>query len=321
MLLHFMHVLCASIWFGSAFTFPFWGKRLKSVDNVDMALGISDTVFFIKVSLVMGGLTGTIFSGVALMRELSLPLVSPTSGELNWLGVSAIFCVVIAINSCLIFYLMWKGRLGKRSHYRYVPCVGYNNLGLISIVIGQMTLKPTGGFGASSIAYPLIAILAANSVFWFFELRKRHRLATMSAQEYATSYFSYLRDENMYEVLRLLEDSVCMTDPMSHNEIKGIVEIEQFFQFLNDQFETLTITPDEIECTPISARTQMIRTSWTASGMTRNGSSVQQLKGTNTMIRNLRKISRMDIDFALEDLPRVNRFRSSRVPRDLDALA
>jgi len=58
----FLHVLTSAVWLGTAATLPFWGNRMNRADNLDMVLGISNTVFALKIFFIMGGLVLTLGS-------------------------------------------------------------------------------------------------------------------------------------------------------------------------------------------------------------------------------------------------------------------
>jgi len=106
----------------------------------------------------------------------------------------------------------------------------------------------------------------------------------------------------MTDLLKLFRDDATFNDPFAVGPVKGILAIEQFFQKLGDQFDTINISPRKV-----SGEKNHILIEWEANGITQNGVPMQGLIGTNAMQRSNGKIFQVDIDFNLDDLPTIQR--------------
>lgn len=301
MFIKFLHVLTSALWLGTAATLPFWGNRMNRADNLDMVLGISDTVFAIKIFFIMGGLILTLGSGIYLTSASGYGYFEfDQSGA--WLGLSQSLYVMIFINSFAILYLMVKGRAGRRSFFRYVPPIGYTNIGLISIMFAEMVIKPPMSQQIWYFFLPLalILILDAN---WVFRLYRRIQLVkSLSPEQYAKRYFGLMEKEDMTNFFRMFHDDVEFHDPFATAPVIGIKNLEKFFQKLGDQFEDIVIRPERI-----LGSGDHILTIWSAKGLTKNGETLHPFSGTNMMHVLNGKIKRVDIFFDPGVLPRVMR--------------
>lgn len=297
----FLHILAAALWLGTAVTLPFWGNRMKRADHLHTVLGIMDTVFVLKVVFVMGGLVLTGITGMVLMERAGLPYLSLDPG-LSWLTLSQLTYVVILLNSCLILYLMAMGRRGRRSYFRYVPPLGYNNIALILLVYLQMTVKPAWATQPWLFFLPLVLLIGIDLLYVRARIRHWRTIRRMPAEAFAELYFGLLREEDMTELLRLFHDDAEFHDPFATGPVIGIKAIERFFQSLGEQFEHIEIIPRQV-----SGDTETITTRWEAVGTTKNGVPMPSLLGTNTMKRIKGRIKSVHIDFDLADLPQVMR--------------
>ena len=297
----FLHVIAAALWFGTAVTLPFWGNRMKRADHLDTVLGIMDTVFVLKCTFIMGGLVLTLFTGIALMERAALPYL-PLDPSLSWLTLSQLIYLVIFVNSCLILYLMTMGRKGRRSYFRYVPPLGYNNIALILLVYLQMTVKPAWETQLWVFFLPLALLVTLDLFFVRSRIRHWGAIRRMPAEAFAELYFGLLREEDMTEFFRLFHDDAEFHDPFATGPVIGIMAIERFFQRLGEQFEDIEIIPRKV-----SGNTQTIVTHWEAVGTTKNGVPMASLLGTNTMQRLKGRIKSVHIDFDPADLPQVVR--------------
>jgi len=300
-MLIFLHVLAASLWFGTAATLPFWGNRMNRASHLQVVLDIMDTMFTLKCLFIMGGLTLTLATGILVTNEMRLPYFV-VSGSMSWLGASQIIAVVIAIDSCALLYLMAYGRLGRRSYFRYVPVIGYNNIALILLVLIQMTVKPGADHQFNLLVVPLSLLVLADFLFITSRVFANRRLCAMSAQEFVSHYFRLLKEEKMTDFFRLFCDDAEFIDPFALAPVRGIKAIEYFFQQLGEQFEEIEISPVEV-----TGNSNIIYTQWVASGVTKNGVQMPSLCGTNVMKRSHGKIQSVHIDFNLSDLPPVRR--------------
>jgi ketosteroid isomerase-like protein len=294
-------VLGTSLWFGTATTLPFWGNRMNRASHLQVVLDIMDTMFILKCLFIMGGLTLTLVTGVLVTNEMGLSYFDVT-GQMSWLGVSQIVVVLIALNSCVLLYLMACGRHGRRSYFRYVPAIGYNNIVLIFLVLIQMVVKP----GADNLFYllivPLTLLALADFVFIVSRILSTRRLCVMSAQEFATHYFKLLKEEKMTDFFRLFHDDAEFIDPFALAPVRGIKAIEHFFQRLREQFDEIEISPVKV-----TGNSNTINTQWVARGVTKNGVPMSGLCGTNVMRRAHGRIHSVHIDFNLSELPPVQR--------------
>lgn len=300
-MLIFLHVLGTSLWLGAAATLPFWGNRMNRASHLQVVLDIMDTMFILKCLFIMGGLTLTLVTGVLITNEMGLPYFVVT-GSMGWLGVSQIVAVVIALDSCVLLYLIAHGRLGRRSYFRYVPAIGYNNIALILLVLIQMTVKPDANRQLYLLIVPLSLLLLADFVFILRRVFAIRRLRAMSAQEFASYYFRLLKEEKMTDFFRLFRDDAEFIDPFALAPVRGIKAIERFFQQLGEQFDEIEISPVKI-----TGDSNTISTQWEACGVTKNGVSMTKLCGTNVMRRTHGKIQSVQIDFNLAELPPVQR--------------
>lgn len=296
-----LHVLGASVWFGTAATLPFWGNRMNRATHLQVVLDIIETVYLLKCLLIMGGLTLTLVTGVILTQQMGWPFFD-FSGPMFWLAVSQTLAVIIAFNSCVLLYLMTWGRAGRRSHFRYVPAIGYNNVALIAMVMTQMVMKPALEEEWLLLFTPLAMLLLADALYVAFRLVTIRKLRNMSAKEFASYYFDLLREEKMTDFFRLFRDDIVFNDPFATGPIRGIKALERFFQELGDQFHDIDITPVRVE-----GDGKEIRIQWEARGVTKNGIVMSPLNGTNVMQRVRGKIKNIDIDFDLSKLPPIQR--------------
>lgn len=301
MMLMALHVISAAIWFGTAMTLPFWGNRMNRAGHLDTVLGVMDTVYLLKVVYIMGGLTLTLGSGVWLTLQLNWPFFSADPGY-RWLTLSQGLSLLILFNSCVLLVLMTLGRKGRRSLFRAVPAIGYNNIALILLVYLQMTLRPLPEQQWYLAYLPLLLLLLADLLFIGRRLAAVQRLRRMSPQQFIDLYFNLMREERMTELFRLFRDDAVFNDPFATGPVRGIKAIERFFQSLGEQFEHIEIRP-----LVVSGDRTTIDTQWVANGLTKNGQPLQKLVGTNRMQRRGGKIQQVDIDFNLGDLPPVMR--------------
>lgn len=298
-MLTFLHVFGACVWFGTAVTLPFWGNRMNRASHLQVVLDIMNTVYILKCVFIMGGLTLTLVSGAVLTQHMGLPFFD-TTGVMAWLGYSQWLALLIAFNSVVLLYLMTRGRMGWRSHFRYVPFVGYNNIGLILLVLIQMAIKPTADEEVFLLFVPFGLILLADTAFIVGRIRHIRRLRSMPAQAFADYYFGLLKDENMTDFFRLFHDDIVFVDPFATGPVKGIKALERFFQELGDQFDEIDITPVQVE-----GDTETIRIQWEAHGVTKNGIPMSGLRGSNVMERVRGKIRQVTIKFDVKQLPPV----------------
>lgn len=299
-MLMFLHVFGASVWFGTAVTLPFWGRRMNRASHLQVVLDIMDTVYLLKCVFIMGGLLLTLTTGVLLTERMGWPYLA-LSGPMSWLGVSQLLALVVAINSFVLLYLMTWGRWGRRSYFRYVPAIGYNNIALITLVLIQMAVKPSADQQAVLLA-PLGFLVCADLVFIMRRVAAGRRLRAMPAQEFADHYFKLLREERMTDFFRLFRDDALFVDPFALAPVWGIKAIERFFQDLGEQFEDIEINP-----VTVSGDGETIRIQWEAHGVTKNGIPMSGLTGSNVMERVRGKIKSVNIDFDLSRLPPVRR--------------
>ena len=124
----------------------------------------------------------------------------------------------------------------------------------------------------------------------------------MTSDEFAEHYFGLLNDENMAQLFKLFDDKAEFYDPFATQPVIGILAVEQFFQKLGDQYDTIKIKPIKVE-----GPADDIMIHWEANGVTQNGSQMKGLKGTNNMKRKNGIIYRVDINFDLADLPPIQR--------------
>ncbi|NQZ07707.1 MAG: nuclear transport factor 2 family protein [Algicola sp.] len=300
-MLIFIHVLSACLWLGTATTLPFWGKKMNEADHLHTVLGIVETVFKLKVVLIMGGLMSTLITGFMLVNQYYGSFIAPRD-TVEWLFVGQLFSLYIFCSSWLIFYFLVVGRKGKRSLMRIVPTFGYTNVGLIAIVVYLMVVKPAVGTVWGSISIALGIIIFLNIVNVVVKFNKKSRLKSMSSDEFAAHYFGLLNDENMAQLFKLFDDNAEFYDPFATQPVIGILAVEQFFQKLGDQYDTIKIKPIKVE-----GPADDIMIHWEANGVTQNGSQMTGLKGTNNMKRKNGIIYRVDINFDLADLPPIQR--------------
>jgi uncharacterized membrane protein/ketosteroid isomerase-like protein len=299
MMLVALHVIGGAVWFGTAMTLPFWGNRMNRADHLSTVLGVMDTVYLLKLIYIMGGLVVTLGSGLILAAQANL-LAWSYGPELSWLAIAQWTSLLIFINSCVLFYLMSMGRNGRRSYFRYVPPIGYNNIFLILAIYFQMTLRPSWDQQAYVFFGPIALLCLADIAYVMKRMVNIHSLKCMPAHEFAQLYFSLLKDENMTELFRLFHDDAEFHDPFATAPVRGIKAIERFFQALGEQFTHIEITPIQV-----MGDTQRVQTEWVAHGLTKNGQKMERLAGTNVMRRLNGKIKRVDIQFNLADLPQV----------------
>jgi uncharacterized membrane protein/ketosteroid isomerase-like protein len=299
MILVALHVIGGAIWFGTAATLPFWGNRMNRADHLSTVLGVMDTVYLLKLVYIMGGLFVTLGTGLTLAAQANL-LAWSYGPELSWLAIAQWTSLLIFVNSCVLLYLMTRGRSGRRSHFRYVPPIGYNNIFLILLIYLQMTLRPSWDQQPYFFFGPIAVLFLVDIAYIIKRLVSVSKLKGMPAQEFAQMYFRLLKEENMTELFRLFHDDAEFHDPFATGPVRGIKSIERFFQELGEQFMHI-----EISTVQISGDTQRVRTEWVAHGLTKNGEKMERLAGTNVMRRVNGKIKRVDIDFDVADLPQV----------------
>lgn len=296
-----LHIISAGLWIGTAVTLPFWGNRVNRADNLPMVLGIADTVLVLKVIFIMGGLLTTLLTGIYLTEVQQLGYFDfdlPNS----WLAYSQAVFLLITVNSCVILYLMLRGRRGSRSLYRFVPAVGYTNIALILLLFVQMSVKPVAEDQAAYLFVPIALIVSANLVWWFGFYRRLRALRRLTPEQYAKRYFGLLADEDMTNFFRMFRDDAEFHDPFATRPVIGLKNIEKFFQQLGDQFEDIRIEPDKV-----MGSGDRILSVWTARGTTKNGEPIRPFSGTNVMHLIKGKIKRVDIFFDPRLLPRVVR--------------
>ena len=300
-MLLFIHIISSSIWFGTALTFPFWGRTINHAGRLETVLDVTDRVFQLKIALVMGGLVGTLASGILLNRALGYPFFS-FSTQFSWLGIAQSLALVITVVSCLILYLMIEGRRGKRSRFRYVPPLGYNNLALITLVYAQMSIRPPIQDQWLFIGIPLALLVIADGLYMTLLVRRIRRLRRLTPQKFVERYFRLLREEDMTWFFRMFHDDAEFHDPFATRPAKGLKSIERFFQKLGDQFSDINIEPRRV----ISEGNRII-TEWVAAGITRNGAKMESLNGVNVMELRDGRIQRIQIFFDSRELPPVAR--------------
>jgi len=296
-----LHIFGSAVWFGTAVTLPFWGNRMNHASNLQVVLDIMNTVYLLKCLFIMGGLAITLTTGVLLTQQMGWPFFD-FFGPMVWLGASQLLAVIIAINSCVLLYLMTLGRAGRRSCFRYVPAIGYNNIALIALVMTLMVVKPATQREALILCSPLALLVVADIAYIASRIIAVRRLRAMPAKEFATYYFKLLRDEEMTDFFRLFHDDAVFIDPFATGPVRGIKAIERFFQELGDQFEDIEIDPIMVE----GDRSE-IRIHWRAQGVTKNGVVMSGLTGTNVMERLRGKIKNVTIDFDVSKLPQIQR--------------
>jgi hypothetical protein len=274
---------------------------MNRAEHLDTVLGIMDTVYVLKWAFIMSGLVVTLITGIALTNMKGMPYFS-LDEQWSWLTLSQATYVVIFINSFVILYLMTMGRRGRRSYFRYVPLLGYNNIALIGLVYIQMTAKPQWDMQIWVYALPLALLLSADIGYAWSRWRRLRAIRNMEPQEFAKLYFGLLKEEDMTEFFRLFRDDAEFYDPFATGPVRGMKALERFFQTLGEQFETIEIIPRKV-----TGDKEQITTEWEAVGVTKNGVPMKSLKGTNTMRRIKGKIKSVHIDFKLEDLPPVVR--------------
>lgn len=298
---HFFHILFGAIWLGTAATLPFWGNRMNRADHLHTVLGIVDTIFILKCVFIMGGLLSTLATGSALATTYGFS-ISALDGNPMWINLSLFISLVIFINSWVIFFFLLLGRRGRRSLMRMVPPIGYTNIGLIVLVVYLMAVKPGAGDALSHVAFVVFAIVLANAINITVKLLRHIKIKDMQAKEFADMYFGLLNAEKMTDLLKLFSDGAKFYDPFATKPVLGILAIEQFFQKLGDQFDSIKIVPRRV-----TGDKNRIEIEWEASGTTQNGESMDTLVGTNIMQRKNGKIFQVDIDFNLGDLPTIQR--------------
>jgi len=220
----------------------------------------------------------------------------------TWLFSAQMLSLVIFINSWVIFYFLLAGRRGKRSLMRMVPPIGYTNIGLITLTTFLMVTKPAAYNLPMVLGVPLTLIVIANLINLTIKLNKQKKLKTMSAKSFVDVYFGLLNEEKMTDLLKLFCDDAQFNDPFATKPVIGILALEQFFQKLGDQFDSIKIIPRQV-----SGSADDILIHWEAQGITKNGISMQKLFGTNKMKRKNGKIAEVNIDFNLDDLPQIQR--------------
>jgi uncharacterized membrane protein/ketosteroid isomerase-like protein len=301
MILLALHIVGAALWFGTAATLPFWGNRMNRADNLDMVLGIADTVFLLKNIFIMGGLTLTLTTGALLTRQVGFPFFDFASYA--WLGISQSLSLLIAFNSVTILVFMILGRSGRRSCYRLVPPFGYNNIGLIAIVYFEMALKPASEQQWRVAGLPLLCMATADVIYVSARMARRRRTMKLDPEGFAKRYFGFMNAEDMYGLLGLFHDDAFIVDSFAVGTVRGAKQIEAFFQFLGDQFDDIKMYPESVE-----GRADHMTVHWCAQGVTRNGLPMRDLRGTNVMRRRNGKISSMHIEFDLSAMPAIQLF-------------
>lgn len=296
-----LHIISAGLWIGTAATLPFWGNRVNRADNLPMVLGIADTVLVLKMIFIMGGLVGTLVTGVYLTEVQHLGYFDFSSPD-AWLAYSQLVFLLIAVNSCVILYLMLRGRRGSRSLYRFIPPIGYTNIALILLLFVQMSVKPATPDQVAYLGVPMALILLANGVWWLQFYSRLRALRLLTPEQYAKRYFGLLADEDMTNFFRLFRDDAEFHDPFATHPVVGLKNIEKFFQQLGDQFEDIRIVPDKV-----LGSDDRILSVWTARGTTKNGEPIRPFSGANVMHLVKGKIKRIDIFFDPRLLPRVVR--------------
>ncbi len=294
----FFHVLSFALWLGAAATLPFWGNRMNRADHLHTVLGIIDTVFLIKCVFIMGGLMVTLITGFMLASSYGFEGLFDSAPE--WLQLSAIISAIIFINSWIIFFFLLYGRRGHRTLMRTVPPIGYTNIFLIILVACLMVKKPAGSQLYWLAGLWVAAIVIANLINIVIKTIRLKRLATMPGKDYVENYFSLMNAEKMTDMLKLFNDRIVFNDPFANGPVRGILQLEKFFQKLGDQFETIKILPKKVD-----QQGEHIFIQWEANGTTQNGEPLVGLKGTNKMTRINGKIAKVDIDFDTAQLPRV----------------
>lgn len=183
---------------------------------------------------------------------------------------------------------------------RAVPPIGYTNIFLIIFVSFLMVKKPTETNLYLITSLWIGLIIAANLLNIFAKTTRLRRLSTMPGKDYAENYFRLMNAEKMTDMLKLFNDKIVFNDPFATESVKGILQLEKFFQKLGDQFETIKIEPMHVE-----QKGNDIYIQWEANGITQNGEPLKALKGTNQMTRIKGKIERVEIDFDISKLPKV----------------
>lgn len=294
----FFHILFFALWLGAAATLPFWGNRMNRADHLHTVLGIIDTVFLLKCVFIMGGLLLTLTTGFMLAHNYGVGFSAEQTPE--WLQFSIYISVLIFINSWIIFFFLFYGRRGHRTLMRTVPPIGYTNIFLIILVALLMVKKPAESDLYRLTALWIGAIGVANTINIIAKSIRRKRLSTMPGKEYVENYFKLMNAEKMTDMLKLFNDKIIFNDPFATAPVNGILQLEKFFQKLGDQFETIKIEPKKVDQT-----NDHIFIQWEANGVTQNGEPLVGLKGTNKMTRINGKIARVDIDFDISQLPKV----------------
>jgi len=297
----FLHIFAAALWLGTAATLPFWGRRMNQADELGTVLGIMDTVYVLKCVFIMGGWALTSFSGIWMAVQTGWPFFD-FSPAWAWLAWAEVLLLIISVNSWTLLVLMTLGRRGQRSLFRIVPPIGYNNLGMIILVYALMVLKPGPEQIVFTTLLPLTLIILADCMLIFARWRQREHTKRMSAEQFATHYFSLLKNEDMTRFFRLFHDRAVFIDPFATGPVRGIRAIERFFQTLGDQFDSMSIVPRRIAGTP-----DRIEIEWEAAGVTKNGVPMKKLRGTNVMQRLNGKIIHVNIEFDINHLPPVQR--------------
>jgi uncharacterized membrane protein len=271
---------------------------MNRADHLNTVLNIIDTVFILKCIFIMAGLMITIITGFLLIVQIGYslnPLLNP-----DWLKYSQILSLIIFINSWIIFFFLYYGRKGKRALMRTVPPIGYTNIGLIALVMLLMAKKPFGEDLSIILWSSLTFIIVANLINIIVKLRRAHNIATMEPKGFVDRYFQLLNEEKMTDLLKLFDDKAEFHDPFATKPVLGILAIEKFFQKLGDQFDSIKILPKSVSGSP-----EQILINWEAKGVTTNGEEMKSLTGTNKMTRKDGKIIKVNIDFNLSDLPKV----------------
>ncbi len=294
----FFHILFFALWLGAAATLPFWGNRMNRADHLHTVLGIVDTVFLLKCIFIMGGLMITLATGFMLAHNYEIDFSSGKTPD--WLQFSIYISALIFINSWIIFFFLFYGRRGHRTLMRTVPPIGYTNIFLIILVALLMVKKPSGSDLYQITGLWISLIVIANLINLIAKTLRRNRLSTMSGQDYVANYFGLMNAEKMTDMLKLFDDKIIFNDPFATGSVNGILQLEKFFQKLGDQFETIKIEPKNVE-----QKEDHIFIQWEANGVTQNGEPLVALRGTNKMARVNGKIARVDIDFDLAQLPKV----------------
>ncbi|MEJ2419274.1 MAG: nuclear transport factor 2 family protein [Exilibacterium sp.] len=274
---------------------------MNRADHFHTVLGIIETVFLLKCLFIMGGMIATISTGLLLASTYGFSLTDWSQNS-NWINAALVLSFIIFTNSWIIFYFLLVGRRGKRSLMRIVPPFGYTNIGLIVTVIYLMATKPDDQAAIGHTAMAVLLIALANITNIAVKLRRARRIRNMSPEDFAALYFGLLNAEKMTDLLKLFRDDAEFLDPFATAPVRGILAIENFFQKLGDQFDSIKILPKKV-----SGEKDHLLIEWEANGITQNGGTLKNLVGTNSMQRSNGKISRVNIDFNLDDLPTIQR--------------